>query len=255
MYQNWGNSLQVWIIVILLIICSDTVLIPRRLQLLSPFRVWVNGVCWQNPLSNSILWSRESFGYMPNPLATCRIMLLSLYLGALRLGHQRALCYFCLYSLPVSACLKTYFIQSFFYDTVELQWLCDSTGIPKHFAVVFLCAPCVQPFLDLTNLIWDLHLTYVPEISFKLRPCPGVLCRSAVEVLACTGVSWVDLRPVLWLWQCLLGADSSLCTLTFLNWPMIWNTATENGLWHMATKLSYFCYSWHIYHESIMYFT
>lgn len=59
---------------------------------------------------------------MPRPTATCRITLPALYLGALRLRHQRALCYFCVYSLPGSACLRTYFIQSFFlwYSTTQV---------------------------------------------------------------------------------------------------------------------------------------
>lgn len=78
---------------------------------------------------------------------------------------------------------------------------CDSTEIPKHFAVVVLCAPCVQPFLDLTNLIWDLHPTYGPEISLELRPTPGVLCVSdVVQVLVSTHESWVDLRPAVIVW-------------------------------------------------------
>lgn len=150
MYQNWWNSLQVWIIGILLILFSDAVLIPRALQCLSPFRACVNGVCWQNPLSNSILWTSQSFGHMPSPLATCRIVLLSSYLGALRLHHQRALCYFCMSSLPVPVCLRTYFIQSYF---LWYSWTQVAVVILLKFPYILLLLSCVHPVCS-PSLTW-----------------------------------------------------------------------------------------------------
>lgn len=104
-------------------------------------------------------------------------------------------------------CVFKDLFYSVFFSVVQYNSsvCCDSTGSPKRFAVIVLYAHIVQPFLDLTNLIWDLHPTYGPEICFKLRPSSGVFVCNVAEVLVCTLVSWVDLRPVL----CLCGANLS----------------------------------------------
>lgn len=107
--------------------------------------------------------------------------------------------------------------------------------------------PWIDPVPDSCPLhVWDDWWTLSPALSSACHAPMWWACVLVGEGTACAGLAWGS--P-------LLRAASPLCTLTCLTGPWSVTPATENRPWHPGTKLPCFCSSWHIYHESIMYFT
>lgn len=94
--------------------------------------------------------------------------------------------------------------------------------------------------------VWDDWWTLSPARSSACHAQMWWACVLVGEGAACAGLSWGS--P-------LLGAASPLRTVTCLTGPWSGTPTTEIRPWHPGTKLSCFCCSWHIYHESIMCFT
>lgn len=102
------------------------------------------------------------------------------------------------------------------------------------------------PLPDLSpHHVWDEWWSLSSALSSAWHDQKWWACVLVVEGTVCAGLTWAS---------SLLGA-SPLCTLTCLAGPWSGTPATENRSWHSGTKLSCFCCSWCIYHESIMYFT